>query len=158
MPELKASLKKLDLTVGACLVFENRVLLLFHTKLKKWLFPGGHIEPNETPDQAVVREVKEETGLDLEFLEFSPLVQREDEIQKLALPFHANQHSVGDHEHYCVYYLAKALHPHFVQNHESQALKWFGREDLQAFDGLLPSVRQMALLALKKSGAKPLQA
>ena len=29
-----------------------------------WCLPGGHIEPNEPAQQAVVREVKEETGLD----------------------------------------------------------------------------------------------
>ena len=31
----------------------------------RWCFPGGHIDPGETPQQAIVREVKEETNLDL---------------------------------------------------------------------------------------------
>ncbi|WP_394826768.1 NUDIX domain-containing protein [Pendulispora albinea] len=42
---------------------DRRVLLLYHRKLGVWLYPGGHIEPWETPDEAVVREVEEETGL-----------------------------------------------------------------------------------------------
>lgn len=29
----------------------------------KWCFPGGHIEKNETPKQAAVRETREETGI-----------------------------------------------------------------------------------------------
>jgi 8-oxo-dGTP diphosphatase len=32
----------------------------------QWCVPGGHIDPNETAADAVVREVKEETGLDFE--------------------------------------------------------------------------------------------
>jgi 8-oxo-dGTP pyrophosphatase MutT (NUDIX family) len=37
--------------------------MLKHKKLGKWLPPGGHIEPNELPDDAACREVLEETGL-----------------------------------------------------------------------------------------------
>lgn len=33
---------------------------------RQWTLPGGHIEPGEAPDVAVVREVREETGLDVE--------------------------------------------------------------------------------------------
>ena len=39
---------------------------MHHKKLDVWLYPGGHVEDTETPDEALVREVKEETGLDIE--------------------------------------------------------------------------------------------
>ena len=41
---------------------QGRVLLHWHRKLARWLPPGGHIEPNELPDEAAIREVAEETG------------------------------------------------------------------------------------------------
>ncbi|MCD4803596.1 MAG: NUDIX hydrolase [Anaerolineales bacterium] len=47
---------------------ERKVLLVYHKKLNVWLYPGGHIEPYETPDETVIREVKEETGLDVEIV------------------------------------------------------------------------------------------
>lgn len=39
------------------------VLMVFHRKLNCWLCPGGHIEKDELPDEAVLREIFEETGL-----------------------------------------------------------------------------------------------
>ncbi len=52
-----------DFTVAVFVVHDGRVLLHFHPKLGKWLPPGGHIEPNELPDEAALREVAEESGL-----------------------------------------------------------------------------------------------
>jgi 8-oxo-dGTP pyrophosphatase MutT (NUDIX family) len=52
-----------DFTVAVFVVNEGRVLLHWHRKLQRWLPPGGHIEPNELPDEAAVREVMEETGV-----------------------------------------------------------------------------------------------
>ena len=44
------------------IVSKGRVLLHWHPKIKAFLPPGGHVEINEDPVQAVLREVKEETG------------------------------------------------------------------------------------------------
>jgi 8-oxo-dGTP diphosphatase len=43
----------------------GRVLLVEHNKAGLWLYPGGHVEPNEDPAQAVLREVREEVGIDV---------------------------------------------------------------------------------------------
>jgi 8-oxo-dGTP diphosphatase len=55
-------------TASAVILHEDQVLLVHHRKLGLWLYPGGHIEPNEDPAQAVRREVHEEVGLDIEIL------------------------------------------------------------------------------------------
>jgi 8-oxo-dGTP pyrophosphatase MutT (NUDIX family) len=52
-----------DFTVAVFVVCAGKVLLHFHAKLGRWLPPGGHIEPDELPDDAAVREVLEETGV-----------------------------------------------------------------------------------------------
>ncbi len=53
-------------TVTGFLVDDDRTLLHWHKKVRLWLPPGGHIDPDEDPVQAVVREVLEETGITAE--------------------------------------------------------------------------------------------
>jgi 8-oxo-dGTP pyrophosphatase MutT (NUDIX family) len=50
-------------TVAVFVVYEGRVLLHYHRRLRRWLPPGGHVEDNELPDDAARREVLEETGV-----------------------------------------------------------------------------------------------
>ncbi len=54
--------------VGALLLRDGRVLLglrALHKRLApgRWDLPGGHVEPGETPEQALWRELAEETGI-----------------------------------------------------------------------------------------------
>ena len=48
----------------AVVVSERGVLLTVRRDLRGWELPGGHAEPGESPEAAVIREVREETGLD----------------------------------------------------------------------------------------------
>lgn len=56
---------------------QTKVLLIKRRDVPIWVFPGGGVEPNETCEEAVVREVLEETGLkvkiDRKIAEYSPL-------------------------------------------------------------------------------------
>jgi 8-oxo-dGTP diphosphatase len=54
--------------VGGLVVVEGRVLLIRRGKaplLGRWSIPGGTVEPGETLKQALIREMAEETGLDV---------------------------------------------------------------------------------------------
>jgi 8-oxo-dGTP pyrophosphatase MutT (NUDIX family) len=55
-------------TVAVFVVWEGKVLLHLHRKLGMWLPSGGHIERDELPDEAAVREVFEETGVKVELV------------------------------------------------------------------------------------------
>ena len=50
-------------TATGFVVQDGATLLHHHPKLAMWLPPGGHVEENEDPVQAVLREVEEETGI-----------------------------------------------------------------------------------------------
>ena len=49
-------------SIKGVLVRNDRVLLV-HNERDEWELPGGRIEPGETPEQTVAREISEETGL-----------------------------------------------------------------------------------------------
>ena len=61
---------KLLLVVACALVdSDNRILIAQRPEGKQlaglWEFPGGKIEPGERPEQALIRELKEELGIDV---------------------------------------------------------------------------------------------
>ncbi len=60
------------LTVTGFLVHDGRVLLHWHRRNQLWLPMGGHIEANEDPIEAVLREVAEEAGVGAEVLPTVP--------------------------------------------------------------------------------------
>lgn len=57
-----------DLAVSVFVVWRQQLLLHEHPKLRLWLPPGGHVEPNELPDDAAVREVLEEAGVNVQLV------------------------------------------------------------------------------------------
>jgi 8-oxo-dGTP pyrophosphatase MutT (NUDIX family) len=60
--------EKIDFTVAIFVVHDGKILLIHHRQLNHWLPLGGHIELDEDPEQAALRESKEESGLDVELL------------------------------------------------------------------------------------------
>lgn len=71
---------KAQFTIGAFgMIFDEqkRVLLVHRRDYDLWNLPGGTLEDFEPPVQAVKREVKEETGLDVEVLKLMGIYNKE---------------------------------------------------------------------------------
>jgi 8-oxo-dGTP diphosphatase len=67
--EIRGSRKHVLVAAAALIDSDGRVLLAQRPAGKslagQWEFPGGKIDPGETPEQALVRELKEELGIDV---------------------------------------------------------------------------------------------
>ena len=61
----KSTNKEREKSCGCIIIKDNKVLLIKQTK-GHWGFPKGHVEKNETEIETAIREVKEETNLDVE--------------------------------------------------------------------------------------------
>ncbi len=121
-----------QLVVSAYIFDKDKVLLIHHKKLDKWLPVGGHVEDNESSDDAILREIREEVGLEVELLNIPQMPIKGNTISILAIPFHVNVHNVGDHDHCSFYYLAKALNPEKLKiNRELNNFLWITKEEIE---------------------------
>ena len=142
---------KTDLVVAGYTVHKGRVLLIHHRKSNLWLPPGGHIDENEVPDDALLREIKEELNLDVEIVDMGDAPKKTNVLRHLALPFHVNVHRAGDHNHCCFYYLCSVKEPAIKHNKlEVKDFMWFSPEDLDN-ELVPPDVKDIALKALELS-------
>jgi 8-oxo-dGTP pyrophosphatase MutT (NUDIX family) len=99
-----------DFTVAVFVVWQNQVLLHQHRKLGKWLPPGGHIEPNELPDEAAIREVLEEAGVKIQLMASDKLdYQAESDLpRQLTRPRGIQLEGISPgHEHIDLIYFAR---------------------------------------------------
>lgn len=114
--------RRMVLGARAALIDGDRVLLLRHTYMPGWHFPGGGVEPGETAQTAARREAEEETGIRVE----GPMTL-------LGLYLQVNEATNRDHVAVYVGRAHTVLRP-FRPNGEIAEIGWF------AFDALPPHV------------------
>jgi 8-oxo-dGTP pyrophosphatase MutT (NUDIX family) len=124
--------EKIDFTVAIFVVHESKILLIHHRKLDKWLPLGGHIELDEDPEIAALREAKEESGLDVELLGERPPTT-ETGTRALIAPRFLDIHRISDtHEHIGMIYWARPKTSDArcaVEEHH--AIRWCSDSDLE---------------------------
>ncbi len=120
-------------TVAVFVVRDGKVLLHWHRKLGMWLPPGGHIDPPELPDEAAVREVLEETGVEVELVG-----ERREDVEdpvQLHRPAGVQLENIGPgHQHIDLIYFARPDGPTNIhQEYSDDRAGWYGPED---WDGM----------------------
>lgn len=148
----------IDWTVEVFIVCGNKVLLRFHDKYNIWLSVGGHVELHENPNEAAIREVKEETGLDVVIYDkLLPFKEENDEYKELIPPFFMNIHKISEtHRHISMTYFARSESDEISEpdREKSQGWRWMTKEELSDAKDIKQSVKFYALKALEELGEK----
>jgi 8-oxo-dGTP pyrophosphatase MutT (NUDIX family) len=107
----------------------KKILLVKHAIFNKWIQPGGHIEDNELPEEAALRETYEETGIKVTLL--GKHFPREDDLIR-PLGVQLNHKSNGD-RYVDMLYVGVPNNPSdkLVLSNESTDIGWFSREELE---------------------------
>lgn len=151
--------EKIDYVAETYIVNDKAVLLRIHDKYKIWLAPGGHVELNEDPAEAALREVKEEVGLDVTLLgEAEAVPLRKGATKNLLLPRFMDRHNVTDvHEHIALVYFATSKE-RTVQQGEgeiSDEIRWFTKEELRDPVNNVGEMVQYHAIAALEAAARP---
>lgn len=122
----------------------KRTLLLWHKRLQRWMPPGGHVDVDETPEEAARRECKEETGLDVRITgDAQPdlFADARDEGRMLIKPFAMLLENIPAcpdrdepaHEHMDFLFVARPLDEAQIPVlaiEEGRELRWFTRDEI----------------------------
>ncbi len=149
--------EKIDFTVAVFVVHTNKVLLVHHRKLNKWLPLGGHIELDEDPEAAALREAREESGFEIDLVGDRPPTT-EPGTRALMAPRFLDIHRISaTHEHIGMIYWARPKNASEAQcatleHHDiqwcslemldtlrppmSNAVKWYCRKAMEEIGGL----------------------
>lgn len=142
---------------------DGAFLLLAHPKLKSLLPPGGHLEANETPEQGARREVLEECGLHIEFIQEENYWTRLPGVKSLCRPYLCLLEDIPAykdkqaHQHIDLVFIAKTVenNPQAVSS-EGLQLYWMNREQILALsrDQIFQETQEILLHLCDKFASK----
>lgn len=141
-----------DFTVAVFVVHDQHVLLHLHAKLGIWLPPGGHIDAPELPDEAAIREVWEEAGIEIELVGDRGIqLDAPDLPLQLVRPEGIQLENISPgHQHIDLIYFARVVDPPLTGLPEVLApMRWLKAEQL-AETGVNAEVTAWATRALEK--------
>lgn len=144
-----------DFVVAIYIVNNDRILLVEHPRYKMWVPPGGHIELDENPEEALYREVAEETGLDVEILSTRPSLKAKGSAYiYMPTPNYMDVHEANPpHKHISLIYFCKAKSDNSVKSAEHTDMKWFTEAELEDPSyQLSEAIKFYSKEALKASG------
>lgn len=133
------------------IVWNGSVLLHHHAKLQRWLPPGGHVERDELPDDAALREVHEETGLTVRLVG-DTAIEAEGPRQLLRPRGIQLEPIRPGHEHIDLIYFARPVEPYdgsIPLSADDPSLGWYDARALDTIE-LGEETRAWCDLALRE--------
>ena len=134
------------------IVHNNKALLQFHKKYKMWIPVGGHVERDELPHEAALREAKEECGLEVILYQHDKNTKINANNAKLIIsPVHTVLVDMNpNHQHIDFIFYAKSKNPNFIPSpNEAKEMKWLSVEEIKTMENMPDNVRALALEAIK---------
>jgi 8-oxo-dGTP pyrophosphatase MutT (NUDIX family) len=129
-------------------VSDGAVALHEHDKLGMWLPAGGHIDRDELPHEAALRETREELGLDVRLVTPEEDIESET-VRSIPQPQHflledinVDQQGQVGHQHIDFIFYGEAEHREIAPKEGEQPAEdwtWFTAEDLRSSTDRLPS-------------------
>lgn len=114
-----------EATVGAVILnSEDKVLICKSNKWnKEYVIPGGHIEAGKTMEEALIREVKEETGLDVY------------QIEIIAINESIYSKSFQNKKHFIfVDFICRSDSNEVILNEEAQSYQWIDLNQIEEYN------------------------
>ncbi|MEK6842189.1 MAG: NUDIX domain-containing protein [Nanoarchaeota archaeon] len=126
---------------------DGRVLLHWNKNMDTWIPIGGHIDFGETPEEAIKREVAEETGIDFDFFPETEILGN----SRIVKPFKIQMDAVPHHNLHMTFVFVGKCKPHDNREttDENEKLKWFSEKEIRDMkDEMLISVWDASLKAI----------
>ncbi|MSQ29279.1 MAG: NUDIX domain-containing protein [Dehalococcoidia bacterium] len=144
-------------TVSGFVSYRGQTALHRHPRLGLWLPPGGHVEADEDPVEAVIREVLEESGLAVEILRVGLRFSAEPPAQ-VAAPVKVGIYDIPrdgvlneTHQHIDFIYFTRPLIDDPVLPDDGHDWTWFDAAALASSE-IPADVRELGLAAIAAAG------